>query len=67
MRITICNSTNMIGKGHKMEKATKGKLKENEIRPAVVNLFFMRRCLNGRNGLPGKVAEIVTLNLFKVV
>ena len=67
MKITICNSTNVTGKGRKMEKAAKGNLKANEIRLAVVNLFFMRRYLNGRNGLPGKVAEIITLNLFKMV
>ena len=49
-----------MGKRSKMEKATKEKLKENEIRPDVVNLFFMQRCLNARNGLPGEAAEIIT-------
>lgn len=43
------------------------KIKGNKIRPDVVNLFFMQRCLNARNGLPGKVTEIITLNLFKMV
>lgn len=66
MEITVCSPMNMIGKRSKMEKATKEKLKENEIRPDVVNLFFMQRHLNARNGLPGKVAEIVILHLYKM-
>lgn len=37
------------------------------MRPDVVNLFFTQRCLNAKNGLPGKVAEIITLNLFRMV